>query len=151
MFAAADSDAVLVCVLPNVECSDGPASCAVDVGTRSFGARSISHFAGGDHHYDAHHAADDAAGGHGSGAAEDDEHHDARHAGHHELEFAGRTGAVLVGGTADWDRTAVGDEPYVAGPRDARDDGEAGAEERKIVVSHQFSVVSYIGQLRTDN
>ena len=41
------------------------------------------------------HAAHDAAGWHGSGATKNDEHHDARHAGLHELEPAGRARACI--------------------------------------------------------
>ena len=48
-------------------------------------------------------------------------------------------GPVLVRGTVDRNRAAGGDESHVAGPRDARDDGEAGEEERKIAVSYQLS------------
>src|ERR1035441_4239094 len=86
MFAARDPDAVLLRVLPYAERGDGSASCAVAVGARSVGARSVAHSAGGDHHHHAGDAADDAAGGHGSGAAEDDEHHDAGHVRTDELE-----------------------------------------------------------------
>src|SRR6266481_1383266 len=132
MSAAGDPDAVSVCVLPDAKCRHGSASCAVDVDSRSFGARSVAHSAGCDHHYDANYAADDAAGGHGSGAAEDDEHHDAGHAGPHELEPASRVGVVLVRRPVDRDCAAGGDEPHGAGARDARDDGEAGEEEREI-------------------
>src|ERR1019366_2486616 len=137
MSAAADPDAVPVCVLPDAQRGDGFAACTVDVGARSFGTRSVAHSAGCDYRDHADHAADDAAGGHGSGAAEDDEHHDARHARPHELEPAGGVGLVLVRRAVDWDRAAVGDESYIAGARDARDDAEAGAEEREIAVSRQ--------------
>src|SRR6266403_2733392 len=142
MSAAGDPDAVSVCVLPDAKCRHGPASCPVDVDSRSFGARPVAHSAGCDHRYDANYAADDAAGWHGSGAAEDDEHHDAGHAGPHELEPAGRVGAVLVRGAVDRHRAAVGDESDGAGPRDARDDGEEGEEEREVAVSFQPSAVS---------
>src|SRR6202165_2315614 len=135
MSAACDPDAISVCVLPHAERRDGSAPCAVDVDPRSFCARSVAHSAGCDHHYDAHYAAHDAAGGHGSGAAEDDEHHDAGHAGPHELETASRAGVVLVRRPVNWHRAAVGDESHGARPRDARDDGEAGEEEREVAVS----------------
>src|ERR1700716_1280243 len=132
MSAARDPDAVSVCLLPHAQCRDGSASRAVDVDSRSFGARSVAHSAGCDHRYDANYAADDAAGGHGSGAAEDDEHHDAGHAGPHELESASRVGLVLVRGAVDRHRAAVGNESHGAGPRDARYDGEEGEEEREV-------------------
>ena len=146
MFAAAHPDAVSVCVLQDAQRSNGLASRAVVVDSRSFGTRPVAYFADCDHHYDVFDAADDSAGGHGSGAAEDDECHDAGDAGPHELESAGWVGLVLVRGAVDWDRTAVGNEPDFAGTRDAGDDGEAGAEEREIAVSCQLSAISY--QLR---
>src|SRR5450631_184044 len=158
MSAAADPDAVSVCVLSDAQRGDGSAACAVDVDSRSFGARSMAHFAGCDYRDHADHAAHDAAGGHGSGAAEDDEHHDAGYAGPHELEPAGRVGLVLVRGAVDWDRAAVGDESHIAGARDARDDGEAGAEEREIAFgcwplaltkSQQLRAKSYLCRLLT--
>src|ERR1700676_2072895 len=144
MSAARDPDAISICILPDAQRRDGSASRAVDVDSRSFGARSVAHSAGCNHHYDAHYAADDAAGGHGSGAAEDDEHHDAGHAGPHELEPPSRVGAVLVRRPVNRHRAAVGDESHGAGPRDARDDGEAGEEEREVAVSSQPSAVSGI-------
>src|SRR6266853_1342285 len=144
MSTAGDPDAVPVCLLPHAQRRDGSATCTVDVDSRSFCARSVAHSAGCDHHYDANYAADDAAGGHGSGATEDDEHHDAWHVGPHELEPASRVGSVLVGGPVDRHCAAVGDESDGAGPRDARDDGEAGEEEREIAVGSQLSVVSEI-------
>src|ERR1700704_5993365 len=142
MSAAGDPDAISVRLLPDAQCRDGSAACALDVDSRSFGARSMAHSAGCDHCYDANYAADDAAGRDGSGAAEDDEHHDAGHAGPHELESASRVGLVLVRGAVDRHRAAVGDESHGAGPRDARDDGEEGEEEREIAVSSQLSAVS---------
>src|ERR1700694_39990 len=132
MSAAGDPDAVSVCVLPDAQCRDGSAARAVAVDSRSFSARSVAHSANFNHRNDVFHAAADAAGGHGSGAAEDDELHDARHAGLHELVSAGGVWLVLGGGPRDRDCAAVGDESDVAGPRDARDDGEAGEEEREI-------------------
>src|ERR1700730_10946531 len=151
MFAAGDPDAVSVCLLPDAQCRDGSASCAVDVGSRSFGARSLAHSAGCDHRYDANYAADDAAGGHGSGAAEDDEHHDAGHAWPHELEPAGRVGFVLVRGPVDRHCAAVGDESHGAGPRDARDDGEAGEEEGEVAFSSRLSSVKSWRGLKTES
>src|ERR1017187_6741700 len=132
MSATADPDAVPVCLLPDAECGDGLAACAVDVGPRSFGARSFAHSAGRDHYHHAGDAAHDTAGGDGSGTAEDDECDDAGNAGDHELEPACRVGIILVRRTGDRDRAAGGDESHVAGARDARDDGEAGAEEGEI-------------------
>src|ERR1700686_1709382 len=140
MPAAGHTDAVSVCLLSHVECGDGSASRAVDVGARSFGAGPLAYFAGCNHRHHAHNAADDAAGGDGSCTAEDDECDDAGNAGDHELEFARGTGTVLVGWTVDWDRAAVGHEPHVTGTREAGDDGKAGKEEREI--SSQLSVVS---------
>ena len=142
MFAAGDSDAVSFCVLSHAECGDGFAACAVDVGARSFSARSVAYLAGRNYCDDADHAAHDAAGGDGSSAAEDDECDDAGNAGDYELEFAGGAGTVLVRGTADWNRAAIGHESHVTGARDAGDDGEAGAEEGEIAVSSQLSAVS---------
>ena len=75
-------------------------------------------------------AEDDAAGRHGSGAAENDDRDDAADDGLHLLPAARGLESVLCGSQRDSDRAASGDEPDVAGPRDARDDGEARAEER---------------------
>src|SRR6202453_3035908 len=135
MSAVADSDAISICLLPYAECGHGSASCAVAVGSRSFGTGPVPYSADCDHHYDVLDAADDAAGWNGSVATEDDEPHDAGHAGAHELEFAGRIGIVLGRGSNDRDRATVSDESHVARPRNARDDGETGKEGRQIGVS----------------
>src|SRR5450759_1525256 len=141
MSAAGDPDAVSVCVLPDAQRGDGSASRAVAVGPRSFGARPTVHTADCDRCHDVFHAADDTAGGYGSDAAEDDELYDAGIYGLHQLYPAGRAEPVLGYGPADWDRATGGTQPKFAGPRNARDDGEAGAEEREVAVSSQLSAV----------
>src|SRR5208283_3198727 len=62
MPAAADPDAVSFCLLPDAQRRDGSAACALAVDSRPFGARSVAHTAGCDHHHDVFHAAHDAAG-----------------------------------------------------------------------------------------
>src|SRR5450759_4922750 len=141
MFAAGDPDAVSVCVLPDAQRGDGSAACAVAMGARSFGARSTLHPADSDRGYDVFHATDDTAGRHGSDAAENDELYDAGIYGLHQLYPAGRAEPVLGYGPADWDRATGGTQPKFAGPRNARDDGEASAEEREVAVSTQLSDV----------
>ncbi len=106
------------------------ASCALAMDSRSGCGRSKTYSADCDHHHHAHHAAYDAASGHGPVAAENDEHHDAGNDGRHQLESAGWTRPLLVGGTVDRHRAASSHEPHLARPRDARDDGEARQKER---------------------
>src|SRR6266849_711814 len=142
MSAARDPDALSVCVLQDAQRRDRSSTCTVAVGSRSFGARSALHPADSDRGYDVFHAADDTAGRHGSRAAENDELYDAGVYGLHQLYPAGRAEPVLGYGPADWDRATGGAQPKFAGPRNARDDREAGAEEREIAVSRQPSAVS---------
>src|SRR5262249_7119362 len=92
------------------------ATGALGVGARSVVPRSVSCSSHRSDHQHAVYAAHDAAGRDGPGAAEDDELVYASHAGLHQLESGGRTVPVLVGGKRDWNRPAVGDESYSAGP-----------------------------------
>src|SRR5208282_2820205 len=145
MLAVADPDAVFLFLLPHAECGNGSAAGAVAVGARPFGARSVAHYPDCHHHHHAADAAYDAAGGNGSGAAENDERDDAGDVRRDELEYGGWSGLVLVRRSGDRDRAAIGDESNFGGPRDARNDGEAGAEEREMkrsALSRQLSAVS---------
>ena len=70
--------------------------------------------------------------GHGSGAAKNDDLDDADDVGHYEFQFAFRAGTLLVGGQPDRNRAAIDHEPHEPGTRNARDRGQAGAQERQI-------------------
>src|SRR5579863_6185022 len=132
MSSATDSVPISHRLLPNAGRRARSAPCALALGERSLGARPLFHPAhpdGGEYVCDAAH---DAAGRDGSGAAENDELVDACDDGLHFLQSAGGIKSVLRGNQFDFDAAAVSDEPHQAGPRNARDNGKARAQERKV-------------------
>ena len=132
MLADADPVSVPDCLLSDARNGAGFAARAlvVDQGLVGRGPVLLVAHLHGDQQPDQ--SAHDAAGRDGSSSAADDERDDAADDGVHLLPATSWIEFVLRGQQSHYDCAAGGDEPDTSGARNARDDGEAGAEEGEV-------------------